>query len=92
MSISDDTLTLDIADDGDGFDLETAELGRGADEHGVVILGNLAHNPAFPPGRGIEQQWATGFFTGLELLSSDGVAFPFVGLEEIEGQVQLVFA
>lgn len=29
MSISDDTLTLDIADDGAGFDLETAELGRG---------------------------------------------------------------
>ena len=29
VSISDDTLMLDIADDGDGFDLETAELGRG---------------------------------------------------------------
>ena len=29
MSTSDDTLTLDIADDGAGFDLETAELGRG---------------------------------------------------------------
>ncbi len=28
VSISDDTLTLDIADDRDGFDLETAELGR----------------------------------------------------------------
>jgi len=29
VSISDDTLTLDIADDGDGFDMETSELGRG---------------------------------------------------------------
>jgi signal transduction histidine kinase len=29
LTISEDTLTLDIADDGVGFDLETAELGRG---------------------------------------------------------------
>lgn len=29
LTISDETLTLDIADDGDGFDLESAELGRG---------------------------------------------------------------
>jgi hypothetical protein len=63
-----------------------------ADEHGVVTLGNLSDNPSFSPGRGIEQYRATGFLAGLELLSTDSVAFPFVGLEEVEGQVQLVFA
>lgn len=29
LTISDETLTLDIGDDGDGFNLESAELGRG---------------------------------------------------------------
>ena len=63
-----------------------------SDEHRVVAFGHLSHNSAFPPCWGVHQQWATGFLTRLELLPPDGVAFPSVGLEEVEGKVQLVLA
>ena len=62
-----------------------------ADEHGVVAFSHLTYYLAFPPGRRVQQQRATGFLAGLELLPADGVALPLVGLEEVERQVQLIF-
>ena len=32
-----------------------------ADEHGVVAFSHLTYYLAFPPGRGVQQQRATGF-------------------------------